>query len=544
MFRRITVFLLCILLCAAPVTAARVKAPAPEPLPDLTTDIAADPVQQAIADQWAALAPEATAVFSVVPSAVVPYAIGELDSVYLNDALRLLNFYRRLAGLEEVILSDHLNVQAQYGAVVLAANNTLTHTPKKPADMTESFYRMGANACAGSNISMRYGYDSAVLLQSAIRAHMDELSASNRADLGHRRWLLDPGLGKVGFGLATSATNRQYITVPISDDTGTGDMPDAILWPAAGQFPNNVFSPGTPWSVILDPEVYRVPRETQLQVTVTRRRDGKVFVPPVLDGQSQLTDEGSYLLVNSENYGAGCCISFSIGKTALGDSSYWGDYTVSITGLYTLDGQHAPMEYTVRFFDAEAISRTSDWAMDEVLAAAQLSLIPEDLTDFYQKPITRMEFCRLAMQAIRQKTGLTNEELVEQYRLPGVLTTFTDCTDPDVLAAAAIGVVFGPGDGTFHPGDLITRQDAAVLLMQAAIALKQPVEVTDSLLYQDADRISAYAQPAVSWVSGVRDGVSGKTVMGGVGDSRFDPMSSYTREQAILTLLRMFRWEQ
>ena len=544
MFRRITVFLLCILLCAAPVTAARVKAPAPEPLPDLTADIAADPVQQAIADQWAALAPEATAVFSVVPSAVVPYAIGELDSVYLNDALQLLNFYRRLAGLEEVILSDHLNVQAQYGAVVLAANNTLTHTPKKPADMTESFYRMGANACAGSNISMRYGYDSAILLQSAIRAHMDELSASNRADLGHRRWLLDPGLGKVGFGLATSATNRQYITVPISDDTGTGDMPDVILWPAAGQFPNNVFSPGTPWSVILDPEVYLVPRETQLQVTVTRHRDGKVFVPPVLDGQSQLTDEGSYLLVNSENYGAGCCISFSIGKTALGDSSYWGDYTVSITGLYTLDGQHALVEYTVRFFDAEAISRTSDWAMDEVLAAAQLSLIPEDLTDFYQKPITRMEFCRLAMQAIRQKTGLTNEELVEQYRLPGVLTTFTDCTDPDVLAAAAIGVVFGPGDGTFHPGDLITRQDAAVLLMQAAIALKQPVEVTDSLLYQDADRISAYAQPAVSWVSGVRDGVSGKTVMGGVGDSRFDPMSSYTREQAILTLLRMFRWEQ
>ena len=175
--------------------------------------------------------------------------------------------------------------------------------------------------------------------------------------------------------------------------------------------------------------------------------------------------------------------------------------------------------------------------------ATQLTLIPEDLTDFYQTPISRMEFCRLAMQAIRQKTGLTNEELVEQYRLPGVLTTFSDCTDPDVLAAAAIGVVYGPGDGTFRPGQHITRQDAAVLLMQAAAALDLPITEGDGLLYRDMDRIALYAQPAVNWVSRVRDSVSANAVMGGVGDGRFDPLASYTREQAILTLLRMFRWQ-
>ncbi len=539
MFRRFTAFILCLLLCTAPVLSAHEEVSQPE-LPEA---IAVDPRQQAIADYWNSLTPEATTVFTALPSARTPYAIGELDSVYLNDGLRLLNFYRWLAGLESVSLSDHLNVQAQYGAVVLAANDSLTHTPKKPADMTESFYRMGANACAGSNISMRLGYDINTLLQSALQAYMDERSASNRMDLGHRRWLLDPRMGKVGFGLATSATNRQYITVPISDNTGTGAMPESILWPAAGYFPNNIFTPGTPWSVILDTGVYRVPRETQLQITVTRHRDGKAFVLPVLDGQAQLTDEGSYLLVNDRNYGPGCCVSFSIGKTALGDSSYWGDYTVHIDGLYTLDGQHAPMEYTVRFFDAENLSQPSSWALEEVTEAARLTLIPEALTDFYQKPITRMEFCRLTMQAIRQKTGLTNEALVEQYMLPGVLTTFSDCTDPDVLAAAAIGVVYGPGDGTFHPGNLISRQDAAVLLLQAAVALDRPIEAGDGLLYSDMEQIASYARPAVAWVSRVRDGVSAKAVMAGVGDGRFDPMGTYTREQAVLTLLRMFRWE-
>ena len=540
MFRRITAFLLCLYLCAAPVLAAHKEA---EPAPDHTLEIAADPRQQAIADYWTSLIPEASAVFSVEPSSRAPYAIGALDSAYLNDGLRLLNFYRWLAGLEPVSLSDHLNVQAQYGAVVLAANDTLTHSPKKPSGMSDSFYRMGSNACSGSNLSMRYGYPIETLLQSALQAHMDELSASNRTDLGHRRWLLNPSLGKVGFGLASSATNRQYITVPILDNTGTGAVPEAVLWPAAGAFPNNVFAPGTPWSVILDTAVYRIPRETQVQVTLTRHRDGKVFVPPVLDGQAQLTAEGSYLLVNSDNYGTGCCLSFSVGKSALGDSSYWGDYTVSITGLYTLDGQHAPMEYTVRFFDANNISQPSGWAMDEVMDAARLALIPEDLTDFYQKPITRMEFCRLTMQAIREKTGLTNEELVDLYRRPGLLTTFSDCTDPDVLAAAAIGAVFGPGDGTFRPEGLISRQDAAVMLMQAAAAVGAEVLPLDGLLYKDMEHISTYARPAVLWTSQMRDSVSGKPVMAGVGDGKFDPLGNYTREQAMLTALRLFRVE-
>ena len=539
MIRRITAFVLIVLLCASPVLAAHLDTFQPE----IPAEITVDPRQQAIADYWNSLTPEATTVFTALPSTRAPYAIGALDSTYLNDGLHRLNFYRWLAGLESVTLSDHLNVQAQYGAVVLAANDSLTHTPKKPSGMTESFYRMGANACAGSNISMRFGYDIGTLLQSALQAHMDELSASNRTDLGHRRWLLNPALGKVGFGLATSATNRQYITVPISDDTGTGATPEAILWPAAGAFPNNIFTPGTPWSVILDTATYRIPRETQLQITVTRHRDGKAFVLPVLDGQAQLTDEGSYLLVNSQNYGSGCCVSFSIGKNALGDSSYWGDYTVQIAGLYTLEGQHAPMVYTVRFFDAEDLSQPSSWAMEEVTDAARLALIPEDLTDFYQKPITRMEFCRLTMQAIREKTGLTNEELVTQYMLPDVLTTFSDCTDPDVLAAAAIGVVYGPGDGTFLPGNLISRQDAAVLLMQAAAALDLPITAEGGLLYSDMEQISFYARPAVDWVSQVRDSVSSRSVMAGVGDGRFDPMGTYTREQAVLTLLRMFRWQ-
>jgi hypothetical protein len=172
-----------------------------------------------------------------------------------------------------------------------------------------------------------------------------------------------------------------------------------------------------------------------------------------------------------------------------------------------------------------------------------LGLVPESLTDLYQQPISRLEFCRLAMQALRSASGLDNEQLVEHYRLPGPPVTFADCDHADVLAAAAIGAVRGMGDGTFRPGNSITRQDAAVLLLQSANALGLTFASTEGLLYGDQSDIAPYARPAVAWASNIRDGVSFNPVMAGVGGGLFAPQGHYTREQAILTLLRLYRSE-
>ena len=132
---------------------------------------------------------------------------------------------------------------------------------------------------------------------------------------------------------------------------------------------------------------------------------------------------------------------------------------------------------------------------------------------------------------------------MEHYRLPGPPVTFADCNHADVLAAAAIGAVRGMGDGTFCPGNSITRQDAAVLLLQSANALGLTFASTEGLLYGDQADIAPYARPAVAWASNIRDGVSFNPVMAGVGGGLFAPQRHYTREQAILTLLRLYRSE-
>lgn len=523
MLKRIALCILCLLLCVTPA-------------------FAADAGQEALARVWQSVQPkpEDQPVYLTEPSSAVPYVIGDLTPQYRESGLRYLNFLRQLAGLAPVSLSEHLCVQAQYGAVLLAANDALSHAPEKPRDMGSSFYRMGVSACKASNLSMRYNYSHSGLLQSALQGQMNELSAANRQTLGHRRWLLDPALGQTGFGVASSASDRLYVVVPVSDDSGSGPIPEAVCWPAAGQFPNTLFSPGTPWSISLDPSRYQTPREGRLQVVVTRLRDGRQFVPAPLDGQLQLNEEGSYLHVSTEAYGTGSCITFSIGKSELEEARYLGDYAVSVTGLRYRDGTDATLTYTVRFFDPNALSQPSDWAQEEVQQASDLALLPESLTDLWQHPVTRVEYCRLVMQALRTKTGLDNAALQTQYSIPEI-PVFTDCSDPDVLAAAAIGAVRGLGDGTFRPGRTISRQDAAVMLKQAAEAVGAPLSVEGTLPYLDEADIASYAREAVLWASRQTDLQSGKPVMQGVGQGRFDPLGQYTREQAVLTVLRLFR---
>lgn len=61
--------------------------------------------------------------------------------------------------------------------------------------------------------------------------------------------------------------------------------------------------------------------------------------------------------------------------------------------------------------------------------------------------------------------------------------------------------------------------------------------------FRDEADIAAWARESVSFVSGLLDPAGGKKVMGGTGDGNFSPEGAYSREQALLTALRLFRCE-
>ena len=333
------------------------------------------PSQHDIYKKWSSiLLPESTFVES--PSVTAPYAAGKLSDEYLASGLNYLNYMRYLAGLPEVQLSDELNDLAQHGAVLLAANDELTHYPTKPADMDDAFYEKGYQAAGESNLSM-FAYSGSdipeyMLVQAVQGCMVDDGSYSNLNSVGHRRWLLNPTLLNVGFGCAKAITNdgmhTYYMDNHTHDTSGAGCEYDFISWPSSGNFPSLVFDTTAAWSVTLNPEKYMIPELENVKVTLTHGLHTYTFDANTGEPPADGTAEDPYMTVNTEGAGVlsweyvgdnryetkGNCIIFHPGTNNVDE--YDGIYTVTITGIYDRSGNETSLQYCVEFFDVNGIA--------------------------------------------------------------------------------------------------------------------------------------------------------------------------------------------
>ena len=179
----------------------------------------------------------------------------------------------------------------------------------------------------------------------------------------------------------------------------------------------------------------------------------------------------------------------------------------------------------------------SAWAYPEVVEAIQKNLVPMYLQNSYFSNITREDFAQLIVSALEEVSGKTASELVREKT--GIakkdlynLNPFNDTSDINVIIANKLGIINGISDTAFAPGNEISRQDAAALLMRAAQLLSGNIEEVEPT-FADNDKIADYAKKAVSYVTTLK-------IMNGVGDDRFDPTAKYTREQAYVTIVRLF----
>lgn len=450
------------------------------------------------------------------PSIHAPYATGAVDHQALEAAAQRLNVLRRLAGVPQVQLDDSLSENAQYGAVLLAHLGSLNHTPAKPADMDNSFYQKAYEATSTSNIAA--GMD---LLES-VDMFMQDSDARNVERVGHRRWQLNPELGRVGFGYAQNPDSiyRDFVTEKVTDTSGSGCDYDFIGWPASGNFPNYLdsFDANTAWSVVLNPDDYQVPTQSGLVVTLVRQSDGKTWT---LDGKASYTPAASGRYLNVETSGVGNCIIFRPD----GVTKYEGVYQVTIDGLKDRSGKAVDFTYQVDFFSQpDNASKPSDWAAASVQEAIQLGVVPFELQTGYTQTATRQEICALVVRFYETVTGSPVQGRV----------SFSDTKDEDVEKAAYLGIVNGVGDGSFHPNDPLTREQAAVMLTRLAQSMSKHLPAAEAN-FTDRAEISPWALEATGAIQGCG-------VMNGVGGGRFAPSLSYSREQCITTLMRLYHY--
>ena len=269
-----------------------------------------------------------------------------------------------------------------------------------------------------------------------------------------------------------------------------------------------------PTTITIGTQWYSVYRDTGARVPVTtmgdfvRGDDFEVLTPyGVIWDSGYMAGEPIAPAGSTFVLGAGIYIV----RTFFGDDYYF---------VLTVSNQQGTDPTT-----QDNLASASSWAREGIARAISLDLVPQGLQSNYTQATTRAEFAALAVTLYENQRGTITGR-----------TTFIDTSDVNVQKAAYIGIVTGVGGNRFAPDDTITREQAAVMLARLADAIGQP-------LPQSAPTFADNAQLS-SWA---RDGVGAAQasgLMGGVGNNMFSPRGLYTREQSIITILRLFDFLQ
>ena len=218
---------------------------------------------------------------------------GIVDFEIQSKVADRINYFRRNAGVPEVLFDEATNEYCQKAALMMTANNKLEHDPPRN-------WRCWSNDGA-------YAAKHSLLIKDAntslaVTYIMDDKNPT----AGNRRWLLYPN-GKVyGHG-----STNDYAVIWALDDSGSADtaeyMDIPVAWPPKGHVPQLMLF--TNWTF----SIYRDLTNAKVEVT----QDGKVLevqVEPFLRGY------GAPTLVFKPKYD----------KTALADRSTF-DVTVTLS---------------------------------------------------------------------------------------------------------------------------------------------------------------------------------------------------------------------
>lgn len=186
---------------------------------------------------WSSYAPKYNQLVDWLGGSILGCLPGLTSSVTNQGPLSALNYVRSLAGLAPVTFSPSMNSNAQRAALIMAANNALSHSPSSSWKCWSS---TGASTAGKSNLALAYP---SLRAGQIIDLYMDDKGTSNVA-VGHRRWILNPFSTVMGSGTTDTANALQVI----GPTNSYRPNPPYVGWPSAGYFPNAI-EPSGRWSL-------------------------------------------------------------------------------------------------------------------------------------------------------------------------------------------------------------------------------------------------------------------------------------------------------
>ncbi|MDB5298540.1 MAG: S-layer protein [Phycisphaerales bacterium] len=274
--------------------------------------------------------------FTREPHVEPPYRAGALSEETLTYALNLTKLYRYLSGVpwQELKTDPMLCEKSAHGAVVLKKIGSLTHTPSKPSDMDDGFFKIAYAGCHEANLAMTSDP------VAAVRSFMDDSDSTNVDRIGHRQWVLSPGLQRVGFGSADDFTAMHVVN---GADHPAPEYTFAAF-PGEGFYPRKLFEEHYVWSVHLNGNKAKLGPADALKVKLQKldehfQPDGDPIAAKIVSVPTFLTASLGW-----------CVIVFKPELPEIEPAKYW----VEISGIKTLTGADAPFGYLVEFIDIAA----------------------------------------------------------------------------------------------------------------------------------------------------------------------------------------------
>ncbi len=168
----------------------------------------------------------------------------------------------------------------------------------------------------------------------------------------------------------------------------------------------------------------------------------------------------------------------------------------------------------------------SNWSADYIAEAKDLGFL-NGLTDIaHKESITREKFCQIIYNMLDDTLDIKWQKVSPN--------PFKDTIDEKVLALYLVGVVSGKGEQNFAPYDYLTREEAATIIVRAVGKFAPEMPVTEMYFdYDDVNEVSDWAADSVQIISNLG-------FMNGVGDNAFAPKETYTAEQSVTTVVRMY----
>lgn len=233
--------------------------------------------------------------------------------------------------------------------------------------------------------------------------------------------------------------------------------------------------------------------------------------------------------------GGGSCMLYAEGAGYLSSGR---DLATALVIVDRTGGGGLPKESNVGSPNSDV---PSGWAAADVQAAIAAGLVPDgtnpqmgvNLQKDYTDPISRRDFCLLIWQLIKK-----DPNCIQKLNNHAEITGFSDITNQTgpgqwVAWVAQMGIINGYSDGSFKPYKTLSRAEAAKILALTIEVLSG--QETSGGQYSFSDRASF-----PSWDQGWIDFCATNGILKGISDTEFGPNGTFTRQQAITTMLRLY----